>query len=247
MAVKKWPVYLFLVILVMFIPVVSAAASPVRVTKTDQLLQLLRQSVAKEYKIPTHDVLIIWNDQDLEAKLAKWGSGLAIEVTEQDLSRLVQKTSLLLKVVDGTEYKGRVPVRVVVDGWIEVYQSSRLIRKGETLSPEALESKRLKLSSLTGQYVRAPFRMEDYLTRQEILPKTVLTLAMLLERPLVERGAIVRIVVINQNLRLVARGEALESGARDSYVRVKITNFGTEKTVRARVTGEGEVTLDIDA
>lgn len=247
MAVKKWLVYFLLVVLTMFIPVVTAAAEPVRVTQTDQLLRLLRQAVVKEYGVLAHDVLIIWDDQELDAKLSKLGSGLAVEVTEQDLMHLVQRSSLLLKVVSGTEYKGRIPVRVSIDGWVDVYQTSRLLRKGELLSPDSLEPKRLKLSDLPPQYVRAPFRLEDFSTRQEILPETVLSSAMLIERPLVTRGAIVRIVVINQNLRLVARGEALESGVRNAFIRVKITNFGTEKTVRARVTAEGEVTLKIDA
>lgn len=246
MAVRKWPVFL-LVLLAILVPAISVSAETVQVKRTDQLLRLLRQAVAQEYQIPPHDVLIIWNDQDLEAKLSKWGKGLAIEVTDQDLKRLVQRSSLLLKVVQGSEYKGRVPIKVTVDGWMDVYESSRLIRKGEVLSPESLETKRIKLSDLPAQYVRAPFRMEDFLARQDIPPKTVLGPTYIQERPLVERGQKIKIILINQNLRLVAQGEALESGARNALIWVKILNFDSAEKIHARVSGEGEVTLKIDA
>lgn len=234
-----------LVVVMVFAPTVSWSQTT-RVTKTDALLDLLRQSVAQQYQIPAQGVLVIWNDQSLETKLSQMGKNLSVEVSDQDLTGLVQKDTLVLKVMDGTRYKGRVPVRVKVDGWADTYQTTRLVKKGEALDLEKVNVKRVKLSALPAQMVKSPFLMEDYLAKQDIPANTILRLALLQERPLVEKEMTVRIVLINGNLKLLAEGEALDSGPRNAMVRVRITSFESKKIVRARVSGEGEVTLEID-
>ncbi|MEZ0374884.1 MAG: flagellar basal body P-ring formation chaperone FlgA [Candidatus Sericytochromatia bacterium] len=234
-----------LVVCTVFVPAVSWAET-FTVSRTDALIGLIRQAMQQQYQIPAHDVLIIWNDQDLEQKLAQMGSGLSVELSDQELHNLIQRDSLNLKVMQGTRYKGRVPIRIKVDGWVEVYRSNRPISKGDVLRPDSLTAQRLKLSALPVQAIRPPFRMEDFVARQDISANTVLRPTLLVERPLVERGNEVRVILVNQNLRLVAQGEALETGVRNAMIRVKVLNFNTNKILRARVTDVGEVTLEID-
>lgn len=242
---KRWWV-LLLVCLVCGLPT-TAFADSVRVNRTDLLIKLIRQAMQDQYKVASNNVLILWNDQDLEEKLSKMGAGLSVEVNDQDLSNLLNRSSILLKVMQGDLYKGRIPIRLKVDAWVDAYQTTRALAPDEALSPNLLEAQRLRLSELPAQVVRAPFRLEDYQARQAIAAKTILSLPLLKERPLVVSGTQVRVVVIDGALRLIARGEALESGTRDQWVRVKILNFGTEKMIRARVTDAGEVTFKIDA
>lgn len=245
MTAKRIWLAALLVVFVMLIPAVSFAETA-QVSRTDALIALIRQATAQQYQIAPQDVLIVWNDQDLEAKLARMGAGLSVEVTEPDLRNLIQRDSLLLKVMEGgTRYKGRVPIRIKVDGFVEVYQSARALRKGEPLSIDNVTAQRIKLSALPAQVARAPFPIEDYLVRQDVPAKTVLRTALLQERPLIERGSQVKVILVNGGLRLVAEGEALEGGPRNAMIRVKVTNFGTNKMIRARVTGVNEVTLEI--
>lgn len=234
-----------LVVFTLFLPV-RARAETFTVTRTDALIALIRQVMQQQYQVPAHDVLIIWNDQDLEQKLAQMGQGLSAEVTDLDLRSMLQRDSLMLKVMEGTRYKGRVPIRIKVDGWVEVYRSNRLIAKGETLKPDSLAGFRVKLSAFPPQAIRPPFRIEDFQARQDLPANTILKSSLLIERMLVERGNPVRVFVINQGLKLLAQGEALESGVRNAMIRVKITNFDSNKVIRARVSDEGEVTLEID-
>lgn len=242
---RKWLLYLLLVCLACIVPTASLADS-FRVGTTDQMIQLLRKAVQDEYKIPGHDVLVLWNDQDLEKKLKKWGNNLTVEVSDQDLRNLVQRPSLMLKVMDGSLYKGRVPVRVKVDGWLEVYKTQHPVRQNELLSYEKLTVERVKLSKLPRQYVRVPFVVEDYMARQDIPEGTLLQPTLIKDRPLVQRGDTVKIFVVNGKLRLLAQGEALDEGARNQQIRVKIKTFNTDKLVYARVSGLGEVTLTIN-
>lgn len=242
---KRWWVFL-LVCLVCVVPT-TAFADSVRVNRTDLLIKLIRQAVQNQYKIASNNVLILWNDQDLEEKLSKMGSGLTVEVNDQDLSNLISRSSILLKVMQGDQYKGRIPIRLKVDAWVDAYQTTRALAPDEALSANVIEAQRIRLSELPAQVVRAPFRLEDYQARQAIAAKTILSLTLLKERPLVVSGTQVRVVVIDGALRLVARGESLETGIRNQWVRVKILNFGTEKIIKARVTDAGEVTYKIDA
>jgi len=241
---QKWALCCMLILGVCLIPV-SSAAETVRVSNTDDLIKHLRQGVQAQYQIPAHNVLILWNDQSLESKLAEMGPGLSVELSEQELKNLINRPSLLLKVMGGSQYKGRIPLRIQVDGWLDVYQSECPLRQDQALKPQCLSVQRTKLSALPPQYVRSPFRIEDFVARQEIPAKTLLRPTMLKEKPLVDRGSTVKVVVMNGNLRLMAQGEALETGVRNDMIRVKVMSFQSEKIIRARISDEGEVTLEI--
>ncbi len=242
---KRW--WVFLLVCLMCGLSTTAFADPVRVNRTDLLIKLIRQAVQDQYKIASNNVLILWDDQGLEEKLSKMGPGLMVEVNDQDLTNLINRSSILLRVMQGDQYKGRMPIRLKVDAWVDAYQTTRPLAPDEPLSVNVIEAQRVRLSDLPAQVVRAPFRLEDYQARQAIAAKTMLSLPLLKERPLVESGGQVRVVLINGTLRLVARGESLEAGTRNQLIRVKILNFGTEKIIRARVTDAGEVTFKIDA
>lgn len=244
MTAKRIWLAALLVVCMVIMPAVSWAETT-QVSRTDALINLIRQATAAQYQIAPQDVLIVWNDQNLEDKLKRMGAGLSVEVTDQDLRNLIQRDSLLLKVMEGTRYKGRVPVRIKVDGFVEVYQTARALRKGEPLNVDNVTAQRVKLTALPQQAARAPFPIEDYLVRQDVPAKTVLRTALLQERPLIERGSSVKVILVNGELRLVAEGQALESGPRNAMIRVKVTNFGTDKIIRARITGDNEVTLEI--
>lgn len=229
--------------LVLCLPAV-VGAEEVRINTSDALIKHLRQAVQVQYQIPSHHVLVLWDDQSLESKLAEMGTGLTIAMTEQDLHNIINRPSLLLKVMHGQQYKGRLPVRVKIDGWMEIYQTSCPLRQDDSLKPECLTAKRVQLSALPPQYIRSPFRLEDYLARQDIATDTPLRMGLLKAKPLVKRGNTVRVIVQNGSLRLMAQGEALASGARDEMIRVKILSFQSQKIVQARISDEDEVILD---
>lgn len=243
LTLKKW-LFAAAVLLGFLCLPCTAFADEVRVKTSDELMKHLRQAVQVQYQIPAHQVLILWDDQSLEKKLTEMGGGLSVAVTEQDLRNLINRPSLLLKVMQGQQYKGRIPVQVKIDGWMEIYQSSCPLRQDDVLQPACLVAKRVQLSALPPQYIRSPFRMEDYQARQDIAAETLLRMNLLKPRPLVKRGNTVRVIVQNGALRLLAQGEALEAGARDDMIRVKILSFQSQKVVQARISNEDEVILD---
>lgn len=245
-ALKKSLLFL-LVFLLVGTPFSSFAQStaPVRVKDTDQLLRVLRQKVQAQYDVPAHDVLLLWNDVELPEKLKKFGQGAVLEVHDADLANAAKRKSFSFKVMAGDTYKGRIPVRLTVDGWIDVYKAAVPIPKGQALPLTGVEAVRTKISALPFQYLRSPFRIEDFTALQDIPQGQILQPTMLRERLMMKSGDEVRVILINEGIRLVTKGEAMAAASRNQQVRVKIL-IGNNKIVQALVTDDHEVTIRVN-
>lgn len=224
---------------------ISANASPIRIGTTDELIFRLRQSVQNQYAVPAQSVLVLWNDSLLEEKLAKLGKNLSLEIEERDLTNLIGKTALTLRVMDGNRYRAAMSVSVKVDGWAEVFTARKAIQRGEFLSSDSVQLTRKKLSETPNGSLRVLTHPEDYKATRDFVPGAILTRMSLEQQALVYKGKQLRVVVINDTLRLVAQGEALENGVRDQMISVKILNFNSNEIVQGRVSDRGEVTLEI--
>jgi flagella basal body P-ring formation protein FlgA len=223
----------------------SAEAFPIRVNSTDDLIARLRQSVQTQYDVPAKNILVVWNDSTLEEKLRLWGAQAVVELTEQDLLNLIRKTTLTLRVVEGGKFRAMLPVHVKVDGWVNVCTLRQSALPGEILSEEKIQISRKKLSELQAGYLKAIEYPTELKMTRSVPAGTVLTSALLERVPLVMKGSQIRVIVINGTLRLVAQGEVLESGVRNQMVSVKVLSFGSNRMIQARVTGQGEVTLEM--
>ena len=240
---KKGLIYL-LVFLVLGWPIPSSAQA-VRVKDTDQMLKVLRAKVQKQYDIPAHDVFLLWNDVELQEKLKKYGANATLEVDDADIGNAVKRKSFSFKVMSGDTYKGRIPVRLNIDGWIDVYKTVMPVAREQALMVNAVEATRTKISELPFQYVRSPFRIEDFIALQDIPQGTVIQPTMLRERLMMKSGDEVSVILIHAGIRLVTKGEALASASRNQKVRVKIL-IGNNKIVQAQVTNDHEVTVRVD-
>ena len=231
-----------LIILIQSLP---AKAFPVRINTTDDLIMRLRQTVQEQYQIPAQSVLIIWNDDTLEEKLIPWGRHSAVELTEQDLLNLIRKTTLTLRVVEGNKFRTLLPVSLKVDGWLDVCTLRHAVRQGELLSEDKIQTTRKKLSDLPMGYLKSLEYPSEFKANRNLAAGIILNPAMLEQVPLVVKGTPVRVMVLSGNLRLVAQGEVLENGVRNQAVSVKVISFGSNRMIKARVTGPGEVTLEM--
>ncbi len=208
------------------------------------MVKLIRQKLQAQYQVPAHDILILWNDVELEDKLKKHGSNASIELTDSDFINAVKRKNFSFKVMDGDLYKGRIPIQLKIDGWMEVYKAIMPLSKNQPLPVHGVEATRTKISELPVQYLRAPFRIEDFVTLRDIPQGSFLQPNMLKERLLVERGNEVSVILLHKGIRLVTKGEALASASRNQMVRVKIL-IGNNKIVNAQVTNDNEVTLRV--
>lgn len=224
----------------------ATQASPFRIATTDELIEQLRQAVQNQYGVSAQNVLILWNDSLLEEKLAKLGQNLSVELTEQELLNLIGKSFLNLRVMDRSRFRAMVPISLKVDAWMNVYTTRKALRKGESLTVDSIQLSRKKLSELIGSnYLRDLHNPEDYKVSRDLPAGAVLSKNAIVAQALVTKGSTVRVVVVNENLRLVAQGEVLENGVRNQLVSVRVLNFNSNKVLQARVTGRGEVTLEI--
>lgn len=223
----------------------AQSTAPVKVKETDQMLRILRQKVQAQYDIPAHDVLLLWNDVELQDKLKKFGQGASLEIHDADLGNAAKRKSFSFKVMAGDTYKGRIPVRLTIDGWIDVYKTVAPVAKGQPLPVTGVEAVRTKISELPFQYLRSPFRIEDFMALQDIPQGQILQPTMLRERLMMKSGDEVRVILINEGIRLTTKGEALASASRNQQVRVKLL-IGNNKIVQALVTDDHEVTIRVN-
>lgn len=134
---------------------------------------------------------------------------------------------------DGWRYE--FVVRAQISARIAVVASD--VPSGKILSDDDVLLERHDISAIADP-VSDPQQLVGLSARRALRSGEVLRLALLSAPTLVKRGDAVRIVAIREQIEVSMAGEALDSGARGTMVRVRNAN-GT--VIRARVTGAATV------
>lgn len=227
------------------IPPAGAEAQGV-VHKTDELVVLLRQAVHTQYQIPEHDVMIIWNDDTLESKLAKIGGQTTLQVSQADLNRPIGKNQFMFSALQNGRFKTKLSLKISVDGWVQTVMTKRAMTRGEIFSAEHIAVARRRLSELPKHFINSADMVIGNEAFQNLPANAVLNKQMIKERPVMLKGNQVKVQVISGNLTLIAQGVLLEDGYRGRMVKVRILNFAGQKVVQAQVINADEVKMIVD-
>jgi flagellar basal body P-ring formation protein FlgA len=117
----------------------------------------------------------------------------------------------------------------------------RNLRRGETISPGDVAVQRIARSELRDDVVRTPEELVGQAARRGLRAGAPVSADSLMEPILVQRNEAVTIVYRIPGLTLTARGRAIGGGSRGDMVTV--INNQSNRTVEARVTGAGHVTV----
>jgi len=132
---------------------------------------------------------------------------------------------------------------IYLSGTIEIYRPivvSRLaIGRDTPLSSDMLALDERPISRLQGGYYTRTGALTGFITRRTVAAGQPLRASMLSPPLLVREGDKVTIQAQSQGLTVEAAGEALEDGRLDEQINVR--NIRSERIIRARVTGLGQV------
>lgn len=225
-------------------PLVARAQGSVH--KTDELVAMLRKAVHSQYQIPEHDVMIIWNDETLEAKLAKIGTQTVLQVMDSDLVRAVGKKQFLFAVMQQGRFKAKITLKISVDGWVPALSTRRAMSRGEIFSEENLLQSRRRLSEMPKLFLNSADMVIGNEATQNLPANTVIHKQLVKERPVILKGSQIKVYVVSGSLTLTAQGITLEDGYRGRMVKVQVLNFSGKKIVQAQVLNANEVKIMVD-
>ena len=139
------------------------------------------------------------------------------------------------------------PWRLFVPGQVSLYQqvlvSARPLARNTLLSAADLTLQERDTSLLRDKYlVDAQQAIGMRLTRP-VPPDTIVTFAVIEQNEVVKRGDKVVISASNSSVSVKMPGEALESGALGTQIRVRNTRSNRE--IKARISGPGQVRVDM--
>lgn len=157
-----------------------------------------------------------------------------LESPEVPLGRVTVRVSC-----DSSDVRWRLFVPASVDLFQQVVISRRSLARHTVISPEDITLRERNVGQLSGGYLREPEQAIGLRVRRPIPADSVLSPNQLEQDETVKRGDRVVISAANSRVSVRMPGEALESGATGSQIRVR--NTRSDRIIRARVLGPGQV------
>lgn len=141
------------------------------------------------------------------------------------------------------------PVNLRVAGKVQeamevVVPVSRL-PAGTVLRPQDLRIARVRAGLVRGDVAREPAEATGLALRHPAMAGQPILLADLMRAPVVERGAVVMMMLETQGITVAGQGQALEAGAVGE--RVRVLNTVSRAVLDAEVTGPGKVRVQPDS
>ena len=162
----------------------------------------------------------------------------AIEITEPASSRAPVG---IVKRVASCPGEWRVVLTADVSVLVSAIHSIRSLSRGESLSRNDLQLKKVPYNKLRGQYYTSFKPLDGRLLKRTLPANKLLTSKMLAPDFLVRKGDSVMIQASFEALRVTMPGVALEDGSLKESIRVR--NRASGKTIEARVISEGRVSI----
>lgn len=210
---------------------VSAQAATVGETVMNKLVT--------DYGIDTADCRIEWLASTIDTTRTEFD---AIEFTELSGQEPVGLFSLLVTVASGMQEADRGRVRFRIHRYDEVLVAASAVRRNDALDDADLEIKRMEITSLREQPLRAIDDCGRCRFRRNLGKGTIVTAEALEPVPDIEVGREVSIIFAEPGWSVSAVGEALRAGSAGDYIRVR--NKASGKIIIARVIDETSVTVE---
>ncbi|MEH6564866.1 MAG: flagellar basal body P-ring formation chaperone FlgA [Halopseudomonas sp.] len=139
------------------------------------------------------------------------------------------------------------PWRLFVPGQVSLYQqvlvSARPLARLSVLSANDLTLQERDTSMLRDKYLVDVQQAVGMRLTRPVAPDTIITFALIEQDEIIRRGDKVVISADNGSVSVRMPGEAMESGAKGAQIRVR--NTRSDREVKARVTGPGQVRVDL--
>lgn len=233
-------VFLFLAgLAIMHGPGVTAASSGVN--QTYNLAELINQYVRDNSSRPAEDIRIEFPAKLPEVSLK--GEKISYEISQLGKTAFIGNCHFLIRFFDDGEQVAKHQTRVDIEVRENYITASRVIKRNAIVGADDLQPaerwvRRASLKSIgdTDEIVGKRLIVE-------LGPDREITRSMIKEPILVKKGEVVRIVLDNGRMSLMATGVAEEAGIDRQRIRVK--NLSSQKVILAKVMAEGLVRVEL--
>ncbi len=166
-------------------------------------------------------------------------------VTQVDYDAASGRFAALLTITAEAMEPVNLRVAGKVQETMEVVVPASRLPAGTVLRPQDLRIARVRAGLVRGDVARGPAEAAGLALRRPAMAGQPILLADLMREPVVERGAVVMMLLETQGITVAGQGQALEAGAVGEQVRV--LNTVSRAVLEAEVTGPGKVRVQPDS
>lgn len=217
-----------------------ASASPGMV-QTYNLTDLINQYVRDNSSWPAEDVRIEFSVKVPEVSLK--GEKISYDISRGGKEMLLGNCNFLVRFFDDGIQIAKYQIRADIEVRENYVTTTRVVKRNAIIELNDLQ--------IAGRWVHAPSlkaisdvdRIVGKRLMVDLGPDREITRSMVKEPVLVKKGEVVRIVLDNGQMSLMATGVAEEEGVDRQRIRVK--NLSSQKVILAKVVGEAFVRVEL--
>jgi len=202
-----------------------------------QVIEALKRFITDRMILPIEN--LTFSDMQVRTPLQVPKGEISLSFQEREGDDLFGATSLTLLIAVDGETVGEIPVRVRIDGDVEVLVTTRSLRRGDVVGAGDVVLRKRMLSRAGNSPALDVSEVAGKVLRRALGRNRVVSLSDLTEKPLVERGQQVTLVLRTESMAIGCPGEAREDGRKGDYITVK--NEMSGKLVKGRVLADGTV------
>ncbi|MBD3246380.1 MAG: flagellar basal body P-ring formation protein FlgA [Candidatus Omnitrophica bacterium] len=212
-----------------------------QVVPGQEILELCREYVGEKSGHPAESLVIIPRSRVPDLTLPE--GYVKMEVSGRVEEREIGRVPLQVTVrVDGKEEKV-LYVALDVDTKANAFVTTSWVRRGGTFSPGNLTPVETTASDLPPDHVKTLEQLKGKVAKVALPKGRVLSHRHIEEPAIVDRGAIVDLVVDAAGLQIETKGKVLSDGKRGE--RVKVRNLRSGKIVYGQVRNATTVTVEV--
>jgi len=219
-------------------PVMAAASS--RTNQTYNLGELVNQYVRDNSSRPAEDIRIEFPEKLPEVSLK--GENFSYEVSQMGKTVLIGNCHFLVRFFDNGVQIAKYTLRADIEVHENYITAVRLIKRNSIVSADDLQAAERWVRRIS---LKAISDVDEIIGKRlvvDLAPDREIIRGMVKEPVLIKKGEVVRIVLDNGRMSLMATGVAEEPGVDRQRIRVK--NLSSQKTILAKVMAEGLVKVE---
>ena len=166
-------------------------------------------------------------------------SRVRVDLSTRASGRLAGPVAVSVVLSDDAQVLKRGVVTARVNASRVVWVAARRLRKGETLRASDLSQKRLDATAVPRGTTADLRRLTGLELRRSVSEGTPVRTSWVAAPALVERGQLVRLIVVRSGLRIEGRGRAVSDGAAGD--RIRVVNTDSRREVVGRVARDGSI------
>ena len=165
-----------------------------------------------------------------------------VTVTQVDYDAASGRFAALLSITADAMEPVNLRIAGKLQETVEVVVPATRLPTGTVLRPGDLRTARVRAGLIRGDTARDPAEATGLELRHPVMAGQPLLLADLMRAPVVEKGAVVLMLLETDGIAIAGQGQALEGGAVGE--RVRVLNTASRAVLQAEVTGPGKVRVE---